>query len=322
MKKITVKGFKGNQEIEIKASNLFLGASDYLRSDNMDFAKPIVDEFIRQGGNAFDTARHYRHGEKAISTWMKLSNTKREDIVLFTKCCHPVREFPDTPRVNAKGINEDVEVSLQMLETDYVDMLALHRDDESVSVKEIMDELNRQIELGRVRAIGVSNWSLERIIEANEYAKNNGLKPLTFNSPNLSLARPKRPRWPGCVSADDAMIKWHEANDMALVSWSSQAGGFFSGRFAKDKLDDEEMVDCFYNDANWEKFDRCKILGEAKGCSLIQIALAWVLNQSFEVAAAIGCENKDELLSSLEGATITITEQEMKYLNLEADHYE
>ncbi len=321
MKKIKIKGYKDNKEIMIEASNLFLGASDYLRSDNMDFAKPIVDEFIRQGGNAFDTARHYRHGEKAILTWMQLSGTKREDIVIFTKGGHPVREAPTTPRVNAKCINEDIEASLKMLETDYVDLFALHRDDETVSVKEIMDELNRQIDLGRVRAIGVSNWELDRIIEANKYAKENGLKPLTFNSPNLSLARPKRPRWPGCVSADDAMIQWHKENDVTLISWSSQAGGFFSGRYTPENRDDEEMVDCFYNDENWEKYERCKILGEVKGCQLIQIALAYVLNQPFHAAAAIGCESLSELQSSIQGAEISLNEKEMSYLNLEVDNY-
>lgn len=318
MKKINVRGWKNGEEITIQASNLFLGSSDYLRPDNMDYVKKMFDIFLSHGGNAIDTAEHYRHSEPAIGAWIK-DTGRRDELVIFTKGCHPKREARDVKRVNAKCIREDIENSLRILGTDHIEMFGLHRDDVNVPVSEIMEELHHQIEIGHIYTAGVSNWELDRIIEANEYAKAHGLHPLTFNSPNLSLARPMIPRWPGCVSASEEMVEWHKENNIALVSWSSQAGGFFSGRFTPEVCPDEEMRDCFYNDENWERYKRCVEIADKIGKSPTQVSLAWVLHQPFEIAAAIGPETPEELLNSIEGSEITLSEQQVKYLDLEVD---
>lgn len=321
MKKIVIKGWKDGKEIAIEPTNLFLGSADFLRPDNMDQVNAMYEDYLGKGGNAIDTAEHYRHSEPAIGKWIEETG-RRDELVIFTKGCHPKREARDVKRVNAACIREDIEHSLETMHTDHVEMFALHRDDPSVPVSEIMDELNRQIDCGNIYCAGVSNWELPRIIEANEYAAANGLHPLTFNSPNLSLAKPMGPRWPGCVSADDAMVAWHKENDVALVSWSSQAGGFFSGRFTRDHCDDQEIRDCFYNDENWERYDRCIELAEKKGKTPIQMALAWVLNQPFNIAAVIGPENTAELDNSIEGSDIQLTPAEVAYLNLEVESYD
>lgn len=321
MKTIKVKGWKDGKQIWIEPSNLFLGSADFLRTDNMEQVHEMYNEFLSKGGNAIDTAEHYRWAEPAIGKWIEETG-RRDELVIFTKGCHPKREARDVKRVNAKCIREDIEHSLETMHTDHVEMFALHRDDITVPVKEIMDELNYQIEIGHIYAAGVSNWELERIIEANEYAKANGLHPLTFNSPNLSLAKPMHPRWPGCVSANEKMVKWHKENDVALFSWSSQAGGFFSGRFTRDVCPDEEMRDCYYNDDNWKRYDRCIELAEKYGKTPIQIALAWVLNQPFNIAAMIGPESIAELDSSIDGSNIELTEKEVRYLDLEVDCYD
>lgn len=321
MKLIEIKGWKDGKEIKIKASNLFLGSADFLRPDNMEQVHEMYHNFFSKGGNAIDTAEHYRWAEPAIGTWLEETG-RRDDVVIFTKGCHPKREARDTSRVSAACIREDIEHSLAIMKTDHVELFALHRDDVSVPVGDIMEELHKQIELGHIYAAGVSNWELNRIIEANAYAEEHGLHPLTFNSPNLSLAKPMHPRWPGCVSASDEMVAWHEANDIALFSWSSQAGGFFSGRFTRESCSDEEIRDCFYNDENWERYDRCIELANKKGKTPIQMALAWVLGQPFNIAAVIGPEKISELDSSIEGSDIELTPLEVKYLNLEVDHYE
>lgn len=318
MKKIKIQGWADGQEIAIEASNLFLGSADFLRLDNMEQVKAMYDCFLKAGGNAIDTAEHYRWAEPTIGKWIAETG-RRDELVLFTKGCHPKREAREVKRVNAACIREDIEHSLHVLHVDYIDMFALHRDDTAVSVGEIMEELHHQIEIGHVHAIGVSNWELDRIIEANAYAKRHGLHPLTFNSPNLSLARAMMPRWPGCVSANEEMVAWHKENQIAMISWSSQAGGFFSGHFTRDHCDNEEIRDCFYNDANWRRYDRCQELAKKKDKTPIQIALAWVLHQPFPIAAVIGPEKESELLNSIAGGDISLTPQEMQYLDLEVD---
>ena len=315
MKYINVTGHKSGKEIQIKCSQLVLGASDYLRIDNMDFAAPILDKFLELGGNTFDTARQYRHSEKALAEWMEMRKN-REKLVILTKACHPTREEPKKARVTPQGITEDLLVSLETLKTDYVDLFALHRDDASVEVGPIMETLNEHIRSGKILAIGASNWVLDRIIAANEYAEKNGLIGFTFNSPNLSLAKCQIPRWEGCVSANQEMVDWHEKTNIPLFSWSAQAGGFFSGRFTRDNFDDQEMVDVFYNDENWERYDRAIELANKKNVSPIQIALAYVLNQKFPTTAVIGPEKLEELLSSYDGSKMELTQKEVEWLDL------
>ncbi|MFJ7724657.1 aldo/keto reductase [Neobacillus sp. NPDC097160] len=315
MKTITVNGTRDHQPITLTCSNIVLGSGDFLRLDNMEFAAPVLDEYMARGGNTFDTARHYRHSEKALGTWMEMRGN-RDKLNILTKGCHPVRENSHQPRVTPEAIEEDLMTSLEYLKTDHVEMYALHRDDPTKPVGPIMEALHKQVEAGRIYAIGLSNWELNRIIEADHYAKENGLTRLSFNSPNLSLAKPLKPRWENCVSANSDMVKWHEETGLPLFSWSSQAGGFFSGRFAPEIRDDQEMVEVYYSEENWERYSRAKVLAEKKQASPIQIALSYVLYQSFPTAALIGSENKNELVSSISGAAIELSPEEIHYLDL------
>lgn len=132
----------------------------------------------------------------------------------------------DGKQVNRQAIRDQLDESLERLRTDYVDLYALHRDDPDVEVAVILDILNELVEEGKIQAFGGSNWSWQRLQEANRYAKANGLRGFSFNSPNLSLAKAKEPYWPGCISADAETIGWHRRTGLALLSWSSQARGF------------------------------------------------------------------------------------------------
>lgn len=87
MEKIIVNGRKNGQKIEIACSNLVMGAGDFLRADNMDFAGPVLDQYFEMGGNIFDTARHYRHSEKAIGAWMNMRGN-RDSVIIQTKGGH------------------------------------------------------------------------------------------------------------------------------------------------------------------------------------------------------------------------------------------
>jgi aryl-alcohol dehydrogenase-like predicted oxidoreductase len=314
MQYMVLRGIKENKFIEKKCSRLILGTAQFHQYDNKEQAFVIMDEFVNLGGNLFDTAHSYIDSEEIVGEWIEKRNN-RSQIFLLTKGAHP-DDGELGPRVNKRSIDNDVFDSLKRLRTDYIDFYALHRDDPSFEVGPIIEALNEHIAAGRIHAIGASNWTHERIHEANEYAAANGLVGFTFSSPNLSLARCNEPRWTGCVSVDEKALKWYKGNQFPLLSWSSQAGGFFSGRFSPDNHDNEEMVRVYYNEDNWERYKRAEKLSKEKGASTIEIALAYVLNQSFPTAAIIGPEKVEELVSSVKGAEIILSEKEMKWLDL------
>lgn len=288
MKTIEVKG------LAKPVSALVMG-SDYFTRDQYERVRAMLDSFVELGGNAIDTAHIYAGGEseKAIGLWLS-ERKNREEIVILTKGAHPDKSGK---RVNREAIGSDLHTSLERLQTDYIDLYALHRDDPEVPVGEIVEWLNEHVEAGKIRAFGGSNWTTERLREANAYAREHGLVGFTFNSPNLSLAKAKEPYWPGCVSADDEMLEWHEQEQFPLFSWSSQARGFFTGRFSREDRSNADLVRVFYNEANWARYDRAAELANQKGVSTIQIALAYVLNQPFPACALIGPQNREELES-------------------------
>ncbi|NOU93821.1 aldo/keto reductase [Paenibacillus sp. LMG 31456] len=305
MKTIRVQGLE-------KPVSCLIQGSDFFTHEVYDKVCTVLDQFFALGGNTIDTAFNYRGGqsEETIGRWMQ-DRGNRKDVIILTKGAH---HDANGPRVNPTAIASDLATSLGRLQTDYVDLYALHRDDVNIPVSVIIDALNEHIRAGRILTIGASNWSHTRLQEANDYAAANGLIGFTFSSPNLSLAKPNEARWAGCVSADTATCEWHEKTQLPLLSWSSQAGGFFTGNFAPDKLENAEMVRVYYSDANWERLRRAEELAKKKGVSPIQIALAYVLNQSFPSAALIGAQNLAEQESCLEGSQIKLTADEVQWL--------
>lgn len=163
-----IRFYENNEQRTVECSQIIMGSGDFLREDNMENVTEIFDQYVLLGGNVFDTARHYRSAERAIGLWLK-EKKKRDTLFIETKCCHPVRENLKQPRVNPDDIERDLLTSLKMLDTNYVDFLALHRDDPNQPVGPLMQKFNALERQGLIKAAGVSNWSLQRMQEAQNY---------------------------------------------------------------------------------------------------------------------------------------------------------
>ncbi|HEX8325813.1 MAG TPA: aldo/keto reductase [Tepidisphaeraceae bacterium] len=272
----------------------------------------ICDAFFEAGGNAFDTAFIYGSGtqERLLGQWMKHRGV-RDQCVVITKGAH-------TPHCNPHALSEQLLTSLSRLQSDGTDIYMMHRDNPDIPVGEFIDVLNEHVQAGRIKIFGGSNWSIDRITAANDYAKKNGKQGFSVVSNNFSLARMIEAPWGGCVSAsDDASRAWLEQTQTALLPWSSQAQGFFVvGRAAPDKLDDKNMARCWYSDENFERLRRATELGQKRAVPAVQIALAYVLAQPFPVFALIGPRTPAELRSSLPGLKVRLSEEEVRWLDL------
>jgi aryl-alcohol dehydrogenase-like predicted oxidoreductase len=280
------------------------------------------DEVFELGGTTFDTAHQYGGGdsERTFGRWVRERNL-RDEVVVIGKGAH---HNEDRKRVTPFDITADLFDSLARFGFDYIDLYLLHRDDPSVPVGPIFEVLNEHLSEGRIRAFGGSNWTSERLREANGYAKENGLTPFVASSPNLSLAEQVVEPWPGCVSisgrAGEADRAWYEKERMPLFTWSSLAGGFFSGRFTRDNLDSFEgyldwlCVETYCHEENFERLDRARVLADERGLSVPQVALAYVLDQPLKVFALVGCNTGEEFGANAAAGDVRLTHEELAWL--------
>jgi aryl-alcohol dehydrogenase-like predicted oxidoreductase len=223
-----------------------------------------------------------------------------------------------TPNCTPEKLSSQLLESLTRLQMEYVDIYMLHRDNTAVPVGEFISVLNEHKAAGRMRVFGASNWSIERVEAANAWAAEHGLQGFSAMSNNFSLARMVDPVWKGCISASDAHSRaWLTKTQMALMPWSSQARGFFTGRARPDDFSDPELVRSWYSEDNFRRLDRANELARKRGVLPINIALAYVLCQPFPTFPLIGPRMLSETHSSLPGLEITLTPAELRWLNLE-----
>jgi predicted dehydrogenase/aryl-alcohol dehydrogenase-like predicted oxidoreductase len=270
----------------------------------------LLDAFWEHGGNLFDTGWVYGGGytEKLLGDWLQTRGT-REEAVVIGKGAHSPLCYPDV-------IGRQLTQTLERLQSDYVDIYFMHRDNPDVPVGEFVDAMDAEVTAGRIRGpFGGSNWSRERMDEAIAYAERTGKRRPGVLSNNFALAEMLEPIWPGCVTAATEEWKaWLTERQVANFSWSSQGRGFFTDRAGRDKRDNEELVRVWYSEQNFARRDRAIELARQLGRSPIHVALAYVLAQPFPSIPLIGPRTLGELDDSLQALAIALTPEQVRWL--------
>jgi predicted dehydrogenase/aryl-alcohol dehydrogenase-like predicted oxidoreductase len=293
--------------ISKKTSAVALGFEDFRTFSS---GAILLDAFFERGGNLFDTGFIYAGGftETLFGQWHTSRGT-REQSVLIAKGAHSPLCYPDV-------IGKQLDVSLNRLQTDYVDVYFMHRDNLDVPVGEFVDAMDAEVKKGRIRGpFGGSNWTKARFDEAIAYADKHGKQRPGALSNNFALAEMLKPLWAGCVTSSTPDFKqWLIDRQIPNFSWSSQARGFFTDRAGRDKTDNKELVETWYNDQNFGRRDRALELAKQLGKSPIHIALAYVLAQPFPSIPLIGPRTLHELDDSLQAFDVKLTAEQVKWL--------
>ena len=277
----------------------------------------MFDYYFNKGGNVYDTAYIYNNGksDRYLGDWIKARNN-RDEVVILGKGAH-------TPDCLPEKIRPQLEETLDRLSTNKLDIYCLHRDNPEIPIAEFMDSLNELRDEGLIDVLGASNWSLDRFKEANEYSNSKNISGFGVLSNNFSLARMLEPVWPGCFSCSEEDYRQYLIdNQIAIFPWSSQARGFFlktqefegAMHVANPNLQEQNRV--WSDENNLERRQRCFELAEKKGFEPIEVALAFVLNQSFPTFPLIGPRNFFETESSLKAFDINLSNEEVAWLDL------
>jgi len=298
-----------------------------ISTSKLDESFALLDGVLELGGTTFDTAHGYGNGdvERTMGRWMK-ARGNRDQVVILGKGAH---HNQDRQRVTPYDITADLHDSLARMQTDYIDLYVLHRDDPSQPVGPIVETLNEHKAAGKIHAFGGSNWSTARLQEANAYAQAHGLTPFVVSSPNFSLAVQRKAPWPNCVSISGPEAAeeraWYADHNTPLFTWSSLAGGFFSGRFNRDNLDsfdtylDKLCVECYCTESNFQRLDRVRELADERGLTIPQVATAYVMSYPLNIFPLVGCNTAQEFKANLEASEMRLTPAEIAWLEARSD---
>ncbi|MBR7040587.1 MAG: aldo/keto reductase [Clostridia bacterium] len=274
------------------------------------------------GFRTFDTAHSYGEGEETLGLWLR-DRGHRDEAVILDKGCNPGQHgSPDV--MSAALIRQQIEQSLLRLKTDRVELYVLHRDDPSVPADGIIYELNRLKREGKLIRFGASNWTLERISAANNYASAHGLDGFSAVSPAYSLAEYIHDPWGGSVALSGEQQaeyrNWLMRERIPVFCYSALGRGYLSGKFRTDG--GAPIEDCIgkgsimEHDApvNRARLARAEKLAAEKGAGVAQVCLAWLLKQPFDIfpiVAPSGSEHIAEIAAALD---IELTQDECEWL--------
>ena len=306
------------KQIAEKSAKLVLGGDSFGASIPEDASFALMDAYHDAGGNHIDTAHLYGIGsvggeqicEKVIGKWMKERNN-RNRVLISTKGAHPPLSDMHHSRVRKAEIKRDLEESLFALDTDYIDLYWLHRDDPAIPAGEIVEWMNELQNEGNIRAFGASNWTAKRLEEANTYAEAHGLSPFSAGQILFSAAQAVDAHIP-----DDTLV-WMNEEEMAyyrkkllpVFCYSAQGKGYFSKLAAGEKLCGMAK-DWFDSEENRRRLPILVRIAQRRSISVTAVALAFLWSGGVDAYPIIGCKTVTQLKDSLLARDVILTTEE------------
>lgn len=309
----------------VRVSPLALGTmnfgtkqSDQLGECTKETAFAIMDHYYAKGGNFIDTANNYQLGqsEEWVGDWLA-SRGNRDDIVLATKYSSAYM-LHEKQRLqanyggnNVKSMKHSVELSLQRLQTTYVDLFYLHWWDYSTSIPEIMHALNDLVVSGKVHYLGISDTPAWVVSKANQYARSAGLRQFVVYQGNWNAAQRdvERDIIPMCMNEGMGLCPWGVLNAGRFQT----AAGF--AQREKDNPGRQGQV----SDRDRQVSGVLEKVAAVKHVSLLDVALAYVRHKAPYVVPLVGGRTLEHIEGNINGLGTELTAEDMREIEAAYD---
>jgi aryl-alcohol dehydrogenase-like predicted oxidoreductase len=280
-----------------------------------DEAERLIGRALDAGINFIDTADVYSDGRSEIITGQALKNLRvaRENVVIATK----VFGLTGTQAVNSRGMSrfhimEGVKASLQRLQLDHIDLYQIHGFDPATPIDEALHALDSLVQHGQVRYVGVSNWAAWQVMKALGISERLGLARFESLQAYYTIAGRDLER---------ELVPLLQSEQVGLLVWSPLAGGLLSGKFGRDLKTEagSRRVAFDFPPVNLERAYDCidvmRPFAAARGVSVAQIALAWLLHQRVVTSVIIGAKRVEQLDDNIAATAITLNAEELGALD-------
>lgn len=316
-----------------KVSEICLGAMTFGRGERNGWGLPTTDEasshammdaFAAAGGNFIDTADVYGPGEseEVVGTWLAKHDSRfRENMVIATKARMMVGPGPNDIGSGRKHLIHSVEQSLKRLQTNYIDLYQLHAWDPKTPLKETFSTLNDLVRSGKVRYIGVSNftgWQIQKALDLTEFM---GLENVVSLQPQYNLL---------CRDIEYDGLAVARDNGLAVLPWSPLAGGWLSGRYKRGMKEPPAGSRVSWAegakwsatnwtnkavDSTWNVVDEVFKISEETNSSPAQVSLRWLLQTPGVTSPIIGAKTMAQLQDNLACVNWSLSDEQVNRLN-------
>lgn len=285
----------------------YIGGHNIYPNVDERVGKDIVRRYLLEGGNFIDTATFYGLGrsEELIGEVIQELGV-RDEVVLATKGSFVVDKNYTYHDNSVSYILQLIDDSLTRLQTNYLDLFYIHFPDESTPKDQIVDALAQLKAKGTIRAIGVSNFSLNQLKEAN---KDNHIDVVSdrYHLLNRSL--------------EGEYIDYLVSNKIGFIPYTPLASGLLTGKYALDSsLSQRQMKNPLFSKENYKnnllKIDVLKKIADDHQASVAQVSLAWLLTRDFVSAIIPGAKTIEQMLENNKSATLVLTRAQIQEIDL------
>ncbi len=303
----------------LNVSPLCLGTMQFGWTADEAMSIRVLAAAYEAGINFFDTADIYSRwadgnpggvAEKIIGRWMKESAIPRDKIVLATKVRGNMGDGSDNEGLSRRHIMKAVDDSLRRLQTDHIDLYQAHWPDKDIPIEETLEAFTELIKLGKVRAVGASNYTAWELMQALWAADRKDLCRYDCLQPKYNLVH--RAEFERELAA---VCKTYR---LGVIPYSPLAGGFLTGKYRRNLLPNSaraEGVKRYFSDRNWSLIDQMDKLAKEKAASISQVALAWLLADPLITSPILGANSVDQMADNLGALGTHLTPAEKKGLD-------
>ena len=295
----------------------FSGGAGYWRAVGaLDQASStaLVGRAIEAGVNFIDTANVYSEGQSEIQLGQALRDlgVKREDLIIATKVRARMGSGPNSVGLSRGHIMDQIAASLKRLGLDHVDLYQIHGFDPVTPIEETLRALDDCVRRGFVRTIGCSNLAAWQIMKALGISERLGLARFETVQAYYSIAGRDLER---------EILPLVEDQGLGVMVWSPLAGGFLSGKFARDKRGENDARRTVFDfppidkERAYDIIDAMATIAKARDASVARVALAWLLQRRGVTSVIIGAKTIQQLDDNLAAADLALSADEVATLD-------
>lgn len=274
-------------------------------------AHQLLDAYADAGGYFIDTADMYGEGrsETFIGDW--LADRDRESFVIASKIYWPTREDENGRGLNRKHLRASLKNILSRLDTDYLDLLYIHRWDDDTPAEEFMRTLDAFVRDGKVNYLGTSTLEPNawKVVKANEIADRRGYEPFTVAQPRYNAVNRE---------IEGNYLSMCAAYDISIVPWSPLAGGFLTGKYDRGEAPppesraatDDRFADSYLTPANFDALEVVEAVAGEVDATPAQVSLAWLSHHDRVVAPIVGARTVEQLEENLVATDVQLTDEQ------------